>query len=89
MHVTQRETLEATVRAQAADRLPWERAGHCMLEALLRERLALLGVDPCADLAAGLMAAAMLLAEISPEFGGDYRDALADVAQLGLALLPE
>ncbi len=87
--VTQREVLEAAVRAQAAERLPWERAEHCVFESALRERLAQVGITPDADLAVALMATAMLLAEASPEWGGDYRDALADVAQAGLALLPE
>jgi hypothetical protein len=32
------------------------------------------------------MAAAMLLASSSEEFGGDYRDALGDLAALGLEL---
>jgi hypothetical protein len=35
------------------------------------------------------MAVAMLLAEKSPEFGGDCRDALGEIAQLGLSLLAE
>jgi hypothetical protein len=32
------------------------------------------------------MAAAMLLTSTSEEWGGDYRDALADLAALGLEL---
>jgi hypothetical protein len=86
---TPRQALEEAVRSQATAHQPWERAEHCLLEGLLRERLALLGIDPSAEVAATLMATAMLLAEYSPEFGGDYRDALAVVAQVGLALLPD
>jgi hypothetical protein len=33
------------------------------------------------------MAVAMLVAEHTPEWGGDCRDALAEIAQLGLSLL--
>ena len=35
------------------------------------------------------MAVAMLLAEHAPEWGGDCRDALAEIAQLGLSMLIE
>ena len=56
---------------------------------MLRERLAVLGVEVTPDLSVTLMAVAMLLAEHSPEFGGDARDALGEIAQLGLNLLVE
>jgi hypothetical protein len=58
-----------------------------MRAAELRERLAGLGVDTTPDVGAALMAAAMLIAEGSAEFGGDYRDALGDLAAVGLELL--
>jgi hypothetical protein len=48
-----------------------------------------LGVEVTPDVSVALMAVAMLLAEHSPEFGGDARDALGEIAQLGLSLLVE
>ena len=45
------------------------------------------GIEPSPDLSVALMALAMLLAENAPEWGGDARDVLGEVAQLGLALL--
>ena len=44
-------------------------------------------IEATPELAAGLMATAQLLAERSPEWGGDARDTLAEVAVLGLRLL--
>jgi hypothetical protein len=85
----ERTQLEAVVRAQAAEKCAWERAEMTMAEGVLRDRLALLGVTPGPDTGVALMAVAMLLSEGSPEFGGDYRDALGEVAVLGLALLGE
>jgi hypothetical protein len=83
----EREQLATVVRSQVQEQACWERAeGHLQAEAL-RERLAALHVDITPDLAVGLMAAAMLLAEQSPEWGGDYRDALGAVAALGFGLL--
>lgn len=41
------------------------------------------------DVSVALMAVAMLLAEKAPEFGGDSRDALGEIAQLGLSLLAD
>ena len=58
-----------------------------VMAALLRDRLTALAIDPTPDLAVGLMAVAMLLAERTAEFGGDARDALGAVALLGLDLL--
>ena len=64
-------------------------AGTYLLEVEFRERLAALRVDVDQDVSVALMAVAMLLAEKAPEWGGDCRDALGEIAQLGLALLVE
>lgn len=84
-----RADLTELIRTQLADRDICDVAGTCLIEAELRERLALLGVAPTADVSVALMAVAMLLAEKAPEFGGDCRDTLGEIAQLGLALLVE
>jgi hypothetical protein len=85
----ERQRLETLVRAQTAERPIWEIAGTCVSEIALRERLAQLKIEVTPDVGAALMATAMLLAEDAPEFGGDCRDMLAEVAQLGLALLSD
>ena len=82
-----RAALTELIRTQLAERDICDVAGTCLLEVELRDRLALLGVEPTADLSVALMAVAMLLAEQAPEFGGDCRDALGELAQLGLSLL--
>ena len=82
-----RERLTELIRTHLAERDVCERAGTYLLEVELRDRLATLGVQPTADLSVAFMAVAMLLAEQAPEWGGDCRDALSEVAQLGLALL--
>jgi hypothetical protein len=81
-----RQQLITVVRGQAAATECWQRAETVLRAGELRERLDALGIAPTADLAAGLMAAAMLLAATSDEWGGDYRDALGDLAALGLEL---
>lgn len=83
----QREQLVEVVRSQAAAADVCQAAGVAILGELLCERLAGAGIAPTPDLAVGIMATAMLLAEESPEFGGDARDVLAAVAALGLDLL--
>jgi hypothetical protein len=85
--VNDRESLTDLIRTQLAERDVCDRAGTYLLEVELRERLGALGVDPSPDVSVALMAVAMLLAEEAPEWGGDCRDALAEVAQLGLSLL--
>ena len=75
------------IRSQLAERDICSVAGTCLLESELRERLEVLGVEVTPDVSVALMAVAMLLAEHSPEFGGDCRDALGEIAQLGLSLL--
>ena len=79
--------LAELIGRQAAGLDVWEDAELCVLEVCLRERLAVLGIEVTPELAAGLMAVAQLLAERSPEWGGDSRDTLAEVAVLGLRLL--
>lgn len=77
------------IRNQLAERDVCDVASTYLLEVELRERLAVLGVEPSPDVCVALMAVAMLLAEKSPEWGGDCRDALGEIAQLGLSLLME
>jgi hypothetical protein len=82
-----RVELTDLIRNQLADRDVCDIAGTYLLEVELRERLALLGIEPTPDMSVALMALAMLLAERAPEWGGDCRDTLGEIAQLGLALL--
>ena len=84
-----RADLTELIRNQLAARDVCDVAGTYLLEVELRERLGALGVDPTPDVSVALMAVAMLLAEKAPEFGGDCRDALGEIAQLGLSLLLE
>lgn len=74
------------VRQQVAEAECWARAETALRATFFRERLEEVGVDVTPDVAASLMAAAMLLASSSDEWGGDYRDALSDLASLGLEL---
>jgi hypothetical protein len=84
-----RAELTELIRSQLEDRDVCDVAGTWLLEVELRERLGVLGVTVSPDLSVALMALAMLLAERAPEFGGDCRDTLGEIAQLGLALLME
>jgi len=84
-----RGDLTELIKSQLAERDVCDVAGTYLLEVELRERLAVLGVEVTPDMSVALMAVAMLLAEKSPEFGGDCRDALGEIAQLGLSLLAE
>jgi hypothetical protein len=79
--------LAELVGHQASNLDVWENAELCVLEVILRERLATLGIDPTPEVGACLMAVAQMLSERAPEFGGDARDTLAEVAVLGLRLL--
>lgn len=83
----ERDNLTELIRTQLASRDVCEVAGTYLLEVEMRERLAALGVEATPDVSVALMAVAMLLAERAPEWGGDCRDALAEIAQLGLSLL--
>lgn len=82
-----RAQLTDLIRSQLDERDVCAVAGTYLLEVELRERLAVLGVEPTPDLSVALMALAMLLAEKAPEWGGDCRDTLGEIAQLGLSLL--
>jgi len=82
-----RGKLTDLIRDQLANRDACDMASTYLLEVELRERLALVGVEPTADVSVAFMALAMLLAEKTPEWGGDCRDALSEIAQLGLSLL--
>ena len=79
--------LAELVGRQACNLDVWTSAELCVLEVLLRERLATLGIRPSPEVGACMMAVAQLLSERTPEFGGDARDTLAEVAVLGLRLL--
>jgi hypothetical protein len=79
--------LADLVGRQAATLEVWQNAELCVLEVMLRERLALLDIEPTQELAVALMTTAQLLAERAPEWGGDARGTLAEVAVLGLRLL--
>ena len=81
--------LTELVSRQAASLECWESAELHVLEVLLRERLTLLGIHPGPETGATLMAVAQLLAERAPEWGGDARGTLAEVAILGLRLLDQ
>jgi hypothetical protein len=82
-----REQLAMQVRTTAEDLGVCDAAQLHLAEILLRERLAGLAVEPTPDLAVALMAVATLLAQGEPEFGGDSRDVLGQIAQLGLRIL--
>ena len=84
-----RANLTDLIRDQLAERDVCDVAGTYLLEVELRERLAVLGVEPSPDISVALMAVAMLLAERAPEWGGDARDTLGEIAQLGLSMLTE
>lgn len=83
----ERANLIDLIRTQLADRDVCEVAGTYLLEVELRQRFAVLGIDPSPDVSVAFMAVAMLLAERAPEWGGDCRDGLAEIAQLGLSML--
>ena len=84
-----RENLTTVVRAQSAALEAWQAAELHLLETAFRDRLAALGVAVTPDVAVALMATATLLGDCVPEWGGDARCALGEVAQLGLRLLDE
>lgn len=79
--------LVGLVRAQDADVEAWRAAELHLLERAVRCRLEALGVPVTADLGVALMAIATLLGGHAPEWGGDVRDSLGEVALLGLRLL--
>jgi hypothetical protein len=81
------EWFAEALRNTRADRQVWETAELHVLSVLLRERLDLLGIPPGPDAGAVLMVVTQLLCERAPEWGGDARDVLFEVALLGLDLL--
>ena len=83
------DELTTVVRRQADTLEAWPEAELHLLGQALRERLAALGIRPTHDVAVALMATATLLGEHAPEWGGDVRCSLAEVAMLGLGLLEE
>lgn len=83
------DELITVVRRQAGTLEAWQEAELHLLGQALRERLAALGIAPTRDVAAALMATATLLGEHTPEWGGDVRGSLAEIALLGLGLLEE
>ena len=83
----ERANLLRMVQAHADERECWENAGTGIIESQVRARLESMGIDVSADLALGLMAAAMVVAEHAPEFGGDARDVLGELCLIGLGLL--
>ncbi|HET6793135.1 MAG TPA: hypothetical protein VFH45_01760 [Acidimicrobiales bacterium] len=82
-----REVLVDCIRRAVADADPCDRAETYLLAEAVVSRLAEVGVRPDQDVAVAFMAAAMLLAEGSPEWGGNYRDALARLARIGFDLM--
>lgn len=82
-----RQRLATLVRGQASDIEAWQGAELHLLGQALRQRLAELGIADNADVAVALMATATLLGEHAPEWGGDVRCCLAEIALLGLDLL--
>ena len=82
-----RERLATLVRQQAQCAEAWQTAEAHLLSVALRERLVALGIPVTPDVAAALMATATLLGDHTPEWGGDARCTLEEIALLGLHLL--
>lgn len=80
------EQLAMLIRQQAAEAECWDRADTVVRASTLRARLEVIGVAVTPEVATALMAAAMVLASGRSEWGGDYVDALGDMAALGLEL---
>jgi hypothetical protein len=75
--------------AQSANAECWQRAEWHLLTSAFAERLDHLGIEPTGESGAALIAAALFLAEHTAEWGGDARDALGELAQLGRSLIPD
>lgn len=82
-----KDELATVVRGHEAELEVWEAAELHLMEQAFRDRLAELRVAPSPDVAAALMAVATFLAPHVDEWDGDARDALREVALLGLRLL--
>ena len=83
----ERERLTTVLRERASAAPCWERAETVLRADGVRERLVALGIEVSPEVAVALMAAAVAMADGTGEWGGDYRDALGDLAAVGLALL--
>jgi hypothetical protein len=81
--------LLRAVERQLADAECWQVAEWHLLTAAFAERLAALGIEASSETGAVLIAAALFLADETAEWGGDARDALGELAQLGRSLIPE
>ena len=79
--------LVSLVSAQADGAEAWQAAELHLMEAAFRERLAALDIEATPELAVALMAAAEFLVPHTCEWDGDARDALGELALLGLRLL--
>lgn len=78
--------LRGIVEEHARGLEAWEWAELHLLQKAARDKLAAVGVRPTRDVALALMAIATLLGEHAPEWGGDARAALAEVALVALDL---
>jgi hypothetical protein len=65
----------------------WQRAEWHLLTGGFRVRLTELGLNASPEAGLALIAAALFLAEHCDEWDGDARDALAEVATLGRAMV--
>ena len=79
--------LIGLVEAQLADAEPWQIAELHLLDQAFADHLAQSGIAPSPEAAAILMAAAVFVADHAPEWGGDARDSLSELAGLGFRLL--
>ena len=79
--------LIGLVQTQMADAEPWQAAELHLLDQAFVDHLAKAGIQPSPEAAATMMAAAVFLAGHAPEWGGDVRDALTELAGLGYRLL--
>lgn len=87
MAVPDHRSLLAATDSMLDDAECWQRAEWHLLTAAFLERLETgHGIAPTPDAGATLVAAALFLAEHTDEWG-DARDILAELAQLGRALL--
>lgn len=75
------------VGAQLAEAEAWQTAELHLLDRAFAARLDEAGIPPTPEAAATLMAAAVFLANHTPEWGGDARETLTELGALGLRLL--
>ena len=86
MSVIWHELIEL-VEAQMADAEPWQTAELHLLDNAFSDHLSRSGIQPSPEAAATLMAAAVFLSIHTPEWGGEARETLGELAGLGLRLL--